>query len=138
RTLEQEVAQIDSPETAEAVVRRAERLAGDATEQQKAQEAAADAGSAAAAVERAAAETPPRDEAAAVLVTAAAQAVGPTPEAPATVHRRCARAGRGQAPRELVVSQRAHRVVVRRGVGAEHHLAAARAALLRARVGGRL
>jgi undecaprenyl-diphosphatase len=85
RTLEQEVAQIDSPETAEAVVRRAERLAGDATEQQKAQEAAAAPDDGATAVERAADETPPRDEAAAVLVTAAAQAVAPTPEAPAVL-----------------------------------------------------
>jgi len=82
RVLEAELARIDSPQAAEAVVRRVERLAAGETEADEGEAAAETPLPAAAAVERAAASAPPRDEAAAVLVTTAAQAVAPTPEAP--------------------------------------------------------
>jgi hypothetical protein len=67
RTIEREVAQVDSPPAAEAVVERVERLAAGATEQQRGEQAARDAAPPAAAIERAA---PPPAEAAAVLVRA--------------------------------------------------------------------
>jgi hypothetical protein len=47
-----------------------------------------------------------------------------------------ARARGGQAAEQLVVPERAHGVVVRRCLDAEHHLAAARAVDLPARLGG--
>jgi undecaprenyl-diphosphatase len=82
RVLEDELARIDSPEAAEAMVRRAERLAAGETEAQEGEAAARAPGSAAPAGAQAQQATPPRAEAAAVLVEAAAQAVAPTPEAP--------------------------------------------------------
>jgi undecaprenyl-diphosphatase len=82
RVLEEELARIDSPQAAEAVLRRVERLAAGESEADEAEAAAHAPLSAAASVEQAATTTPPRDEAAAVLVTTAAQAVAPTPEAP--------------------------------------------------------
>jgi membrane-associated phospholipid phosphatase len=82
RVLEEELARIDSPEAAEAVLRRVERLAAGETEAGEGDAAAQAPLPAAASVEQAAQAAPPRDEAAAVLVTTAAQAVAPTPEAP--------------------------------------------------------
>jgi undecaprenyl-diphosphatase len=82
RVFEEELARIDSPQAAEAVVRRMERLAAGETEAAEAQAAARTPLPAAAAVEQAAQAATPRDEAAAVLVTTAAQVVAPTPEAP--------------------------------------------------------
>ena len=85
--LEQELARIDSPEAAEAVLERVESLTAGKTEAEKAEKAAARPGTAATDVERAADTSPPAPpaEAAAVLARAAAQAVAPTPEAPAVV-----------------------------------------------------
>src|SRR5215210_9408537 len=85
RVLEEELARIDSPAQADAVLRRLARLAGGETEAAEGDAAAATPASAATAVEQAAAATPPRDEAAAVLATTAAQAVAPTPEAPEVI-----------------------------------------------------
>jgi membrane-associated phospholipid phosphatase len=82
RVLEDELARIDSPQAAEAVLRRVERLAAGETEVDEAEAAAQAPLSAAATVEQAAQAAPPREEAAAALVTTAAQTVAPTPEAP--------------------------------------------------------
>jgi undecaprenyl-diphosphatase len=81
--LERELEQLDSMEAAEAVVRRVERVAAGETEGAKAEEAASASASAASRVERATQAPSRREEATAVLTEAAAQSVGPTPEAPA-------------------------------------------------------
>jgi membrane-associated phospholipid phosphatase len=82
RVLKTEIERIDSPDAAEAVAERMERLAAGETEQTQGDAAAQAPVPAAAAVEQAAAAAPAPEEPAAVLVTAAAQAVAPTPEAP--------------------------------------------------------
>ncbi len=83
RILEQELAQVDSPEAAEAIVKRIEALAAGKTQLGEAAQAANAPGTAANDIARAAQTAEPTEEAAAVLTTAAAQAVAPTPEAPA-------------------------------------------------------
>lgn len=96
RVLEQELARVDSPEEADAIVKQIEQLAGDRTEHERAAAAAAAPASAASVVEETARASDPRDEPAAVLVEAAAQAVAPTPDAPAVA--RAARATLGARP----------------------------------------
>jgi undecaprenyl-diphosphatase len=84
RVLERELAKVDTPQKAEAVVERVERLASGATEEEA--EAAAEAApSAAEAIERTEATAPPGKRVAAVLAETAAQAVGPTAEAGAVM-----------------------------------------------------
>jgi undecaprenyl-diphosphatase len=85
RVLEEELAQIDSPEKARQVAQKLEEKAAGATEQSKAKEAEQAPPSAAAAVEGAAATPEPTEQIADVLVETAAQAVARTPEAPAVV-----------------------------------------------------
>ena len=81
RVLTDELAAIESPEAAEQVAERIERLAGDSTTGQRGQEAAAAPGNAADALEAAEADHDGADCPAAVLSEAAAQAFAPTPEA---------------------------------------------------------
>jgi membrane-associated phospholipid phosphatase len=85
RVLEHELEQIDSPEAAEAVVQRVEQLAAGQTEQVRAKEAAETPAPAAVQVERATTTDSGPGEVAAVLAETAAQAVAPTPEAPAVL-----------------------------------------------------
>ncbi|MGH2367381.1 MAG: hypothetical protein ACRDI2_04205, partial [Chloroflexota bacterium] len=80
QALERELARVDSPEVAEAIAQRLDRLAAGTTEQQRGAEAAHSPASAAGAVEGATHIGSPADEAAAVLVKAAEEAVAPTPE----------------------------------------------------------
>jgi undecaprenyl-diphosphatase len=82
RILEQELAQVDSPEAAEAIVERLEALTAGQMAVEKAEQAAA-APAASTVVERATQAGAPTDEAAAVLAETAARAVAPTPEASA-------------------------------------------------------
>jgi membrane-associated phospholipid phosphatase len=84
RVLEEELARVDSPATAEAVVERVERLAAGQTEAERAA-AAEEVPAPAAAVERAAQAPAPPTATAAALTTAASQAVADRPEAPAVV-----------------------------------------------------
>src|SRR4051812_46437498 len=84
QVLEEELAKVDSPRAADDVLARAERMAGNVTEQEAGAAAAASPGSAAENVEGATGG-PPREEAARVLATAAAEAVAPTSEAPAVM-----------------------------------------------------
>src|SRR4051794_15764284 len=84
RVLEEELARVDSPAAAEAVVERVERLAAGQTEADRAA-AAEEVPTPAAAVERAAQAPAPPAAAAAALTAAASQAVADRPEAPAVV-----------------------------------------------------
>src|SRR4051794_5202366 len=84
RVLEEELARVDSPAAAEAVVERVERLAAGQTEADRAA-AAEEVPTPAAAVERAAQAPAPPAAAAAALTTAASQAVADRPEASAVV-----------------------------------------------------
>ena len=86
RVLTDELATIESPETAEEVAERIEQLAGGTTTGQRAQQAAAAPGNAADALEAAEADHDGADCPAAVLTEAAAQAFAPTPEAPRAAH----------------------------------------------------
>jgi undecaprenyl-diphosphatase len=83
RVLEDELAQVDSPEKADEVVRRVEQLANGETEEERAQQVAAAPSSAPSAIEDAAHKGPDVERAAEVLTTAAAEAVAPTSDAPA-------------------------------------------------------
>lgn len=83
--LEDELARVTTPEQAEEVLRRAEQLAGGATESQRGDEAAMAAGAAVQDVEQATATPGRTGEAAAVLSATAAQAVAPTGEAEAVL-----------------------------------------------------
>jgi undecaprenyl-diphosphatase len=85
RVLEDELAQIDSPEKARRVAERLEQKAAGQTEQSKAREVERASPRAATAVERAAGTPEPAEQIAEVLVETAAQAVARTPEAPAVV-----------------------------------------------------
>lgn len=81
--LEQEIGQVQSPEAADAVVERLERLAAGKTEAERAEHVAAAPESAPERIDRKAAEAPTQKaETAAVLAETAAQAVAPTSEAP--------------------------------------------------------
>jgi undecaprenyl-diphosphatase len=83
RVVETALEHVDSPESADEVLERIERLAAGETEAERGERAAAAPTSAASAVEHAAeAATTKQQEAAAVLTTAAAEAVAPTAEAP--------------------------------------------------------
>jgi undecaprenyl-diphosphatase len=84
--IEEELARVKTIEDAEAVIRRAERLAESKTEDQAGKRAADAPTSAPTEVERAEAAAPTQPAGVAdVLVETAAQAVAPTPEAPAVV-----------------------------------------------------
>ena len=86
RVIEEELARVKTLEDAEAVIRRAERLAASKTEAQEGARAADAAASASAEVERAEGSAPAQPAGAAdALVETAAQAVAPTPEAQAVV-----------------------------------------------------
>ena len=85
QVLEDELAHVQSPDQAEAVLQHAEALAAGASEEQVARSVAASPLPAVAGVQKAAETTPKAVEPAAVLVEAAAQAVAPTDEAPAVV-----------------------------------------------------
>jgi membrane-associated phospholipid phosphatase len=82
RVLADELATIETPEAADEVAERIERLAGTVTTGQRAQQAADAPGNAADALETAEADNDGLDCPAAVLTEAAAQAFAPTPEAP--------------------------------------------------------
>ncbi|MBX5493241.1 MAG: phosphatase PAP2 family protein [Chloroflexi bacterium] len=79
--VEEAVAEVDSPATADAVVERLEQLAADVTEATAGEQAAQAPEPAVTAIEEAATDTPSPARTAEVLTTAAAQAVAPTPEA---------------------------------------------------------
>ncbi len=81
----QAVRRVDSPEAAEAVVQRIERLAAGETEASAGEHAAAEAGSAAADIVQAGHTGSATRDVAAVLGETAAQAVAPTPEAEETL-----------------------------------------------------
>jgi hypothetical protein len=100
RVLEEELARIEAPADAEAVIHRAERLAAATTEEQAATRAAASPAPAPGEIERARGAAPTHPAGAAdALVETAAQAVAPTPEAPAVVHgARAALGPAGAAP----------------------------------------
>jgi membrane-associated phospholipid phosphatase len=84
--IEADVERVKTPEDAEAIVRRAEELAGAKTEEQAGQRAAASTVSAPAAVERAERAAPTQAAGTAnALVETAAQAVAPTPDAATVV-----------------------------------------------------
>jgi undecaprenyl-diphosphatase len=85
QTLEQSLAEIDSPEKAKEVLRAVKERAAGETEAKKGEEAKQASPSAAAAVESAAQAGSSTERAANVLVETAAQAVAQTPEAPAVV-----------------------------------------------------
>jgi undecaprenyl-diphosphatase len=86
QVLRSELEQVDSPDVAEAVIERVERLAAGQTEAERAAKAEQAPTSAATAVEQAATAGPaPAAAAAAMLTTAAGRAVADTPEAPAVV-----------------------------------------------------
>jgi undecaprenyl-diphosphatase len=82
RVLTDELAAIKSPEAAEEVADRIERLAGATSTGQRADQAAAAPGTAADALEAAEADNDGTECPAAVLTEAAAQTFAPTPEAP--------------------------------------------------------
>jgi undecaprenyl-diphosphatase len=112
RVLEREVEQVDSPESAAAVIERLEDAARRTTEVQEAQAVAARPLTAAQAVERIVASPAISglDEAAAVLATTAAEAVATGPEAPAV--EQAARAALGPEAHATATSPQ-----VRRGRG---------------------
>lgn len=83
--MEGELAQVTTPEQAEEVLRKAEQLAGHATEYQRGDEAAMAPGAAVQDVEQATATPGRAGETAAVLNATAAQAVAPTGEADAVL-----------------------------------------------------
>ncbi|MBI3966291.1 MAG: phosphatase PAP2 family protein [Chloroflexi bacterium] len=83
QVLQEQLAQIDSPEAAQAVVAEVEQLTAGEKAGQKCDEAAAKPTPAQVEVERAAQSGPPPHQAAAALAEATAQAGAPTPEAPA-------------------------------------------------------
>jgi membrane-associated phospholipid phosphatase len=84
--IEEELARVKTLEEAEEVIRRAEELAGSKTEEQAGQRAADSPVAAPKEVERAEDTAPTKPAGAAdALVETAAQAVAPTPEAPAVV-----------------------------------------------------
>jgi hypothetical protein len=86
RLVEEELERVKTLEDAEAVVRRAEQLAASKTEAQAGKGAAEAPGSAPIDIQRAGAAAPPQpDGVADTLVETAAQAIAPTPEAPAVV-----------------------------------------------------
>src|SRR5581483_10505743 len=86
QVLRSELGQVDSPDVAEAVIERVERLAAGQTEAERAMAAEQAATAAATAVEQAATAAPaPEAAVAAALTTAAARAVADTPEAPTVV-----------------------------------------------------
>ena len=84
--IEEELARVKTLEDAEAVIGRAERLAASKTEAQAGKGAAEAPGSAPTDVERAEVAAPPQPAGVAdTLVETSAQAIAPTPEAPAVV-----------------------------------------------------
>jgi undecaprenyl-diphosphatase len=84
--MEEQVASVDSPQAAEAVVQRLEQLTPDTTEQEQGERTAASHVPAAASVTEAAQKAPSAPDAtAAVFVKAAEQVTAPTPEAPAVL-----------------------------------------------------
>ena len=112
--LEQELQRVQTPEAAEVVLDRAEKLAAGATEQDAGQRAA-DGPPAAVAVTREAAAAPgPRREAAAVLVETAAQSVAPQPTAPAVVQ--AAQQALGTQPAAVPPAARRGRDLLREAV----------------------
>jgi undecaprenyl-diphosphatase len=113
RVLEEELAQIDSPEKAHAVAERIEQKASGATEQSKAEEVEQAAPTAAAAVEDAARIREPTEQIAGVLVETAAQSVARTPEAPAVVAAVREAAGTKQATPVRPEAQRGHELLER-------------------------
>ena len=80
--LKEEIAQVDSPERARAVVDKAEQLAGKSTQDQRGEAAARAPASATEAVDRASNVPGTVTQTAATLQTVAAEAVAPTSEAP--------------------------------------------------------
>ncbi len=98
QVLEQQIAQVRTPEAAEAVVRHAEALTAGDTAEERARTTAVTPRSAASAVELAAQTAPPAERVAAVLTTTAAEAAAETPEAPAVQEAALAALGSGSAP----------------------------------------
>lgn len=106
QVLEEELAQVQTPEDAEAIVRRMERLAAGTTEAEKTEEASDSPLPAAGEVERTKERTPAgRAETAAVLVETASQALAPKPDAPAVAE--AAQEALGSKP--VPVPRRTHR-----------------------------
>ncbi len=79
--LRKEISQVDTPERARAVLEKAEKLAGDATQEQRGKAVAQAPPSAVESVDRASEAGGPVHQAAATLETVAAEAVAPTSEA---------------------------------------------------------
>ena len=96
RTLERELARVDSPKTAAQVIEQAERLAAGRTEQDAADGAKSEPLPSDAALVQAARQAPREDRPAVALAEAAAQAVAPTADAAAVV--KGAQAALGPAP----------------------------------------
>jgi undecaprenyl-diphosphatase len=113
RILEEELAQIDSPEKAHEVAQRIEQKTAGATEQSKAKEAEQAPPTAAAAVEIAAQKPEPTEQIAEVLVEAAAQAVAKTPEAGAVVEAAREAAGTKRHSPSRPEVQRGHELLQR-------------------------
>ena len=80
--LNEEIAQVESPEQARAVIEKAEQLAGKTTQEKRGEAAAKTPTSAVESVDRASKIPEPVTQTAATLTTVAAEAVAPTPDAP--------------------------------------------------------
>jgi undecaprenyl-diphosphatase len=109
--LEDEIARVESPSQARAVIRKAEARAGTDTQEQRGEKVAATPDTAVESVDRASSQGPTTTQAAATLTAVAAEAVAPTPDAAVV----------GEAARQVINPSTSTRPETRRGLELLRH-----------------